>query len=128
MQRTRTAITIVAALLSTSLAAANEVATSFEFNDASGSFTLGTPPETVTFAGGIAGPAPGLTVTGANAWMISPGQTGTITFNTPVETCELFFRDEFAGSPSQIDVIDTTGGTVLSVTGSTASRKSPRPC
>lgn len=93
--------------------------TSFEFTDLSGSFTLGEPPNTVTFTGGeaktIGSPwdyGDEMFRTGDHSWMVGPGDTGTIAFETPASDVQLFFRDETAAEQSVLTVFGP-GDTVI---------------
>jgi hypothetical protein len=88
---------------------AQDVSTGFEFTDVSGSFTLGTPPYRVTFAGGQAKfvGSQDLARTGSNSWVINAGQTGTITFETPADQVDLYFKEENSSVISKLSVFDT---------------------
>lgn len=98
------------------------VSTSFEFTDTTGAFTLGDSPASVTFAGGSAQRI-GITSlyrTGLFAWMVAPGETGTITFETPAREVTLYFRDQTASGPTLLDVLDTEGTVIATFEGTTA--------
>ena len=114
------------------VATGNEVSTSFEFTDLTGSFTLGTNPRSVTFEHGLAqaNGNPELRRTGTGAWMIEPRTTGEITFITPAASIDLWFRDEFAANrgvlrffDSRIDVALRLYGTRLETSEPPAARK-----
>lgn len=100
-----------AALAGADAASAKEVVTSFEFTDTSGEFTLGDSPETVTFQNGLAQTVMKLHLyhTGLNAWLIEPGETGTITFGTPAQSIDLWLRDQFPGNEGVLTFFDTAG-------------------
>ncbi len=99
-------LTLIAGVL-----AAEDLSTSFEFNDLSGEFTLGDPPLTVTFTGGEAKSIDNLALyhTGTHAFMVSAGGTGTITFETPAQEINLFLRDESSSVGGVLTVFDTDG-------------------
>jgi hypothetical protein len=99
MNRKTRRLTVASCLLLTLLTGvvlAEDLATSFEFNDLSGEFILGESPLTVTFTGGEAKSIGNFALyhSGTHAWMISAGGTGTITFETPAREINLFLRDE----------------------------------
>lgn len=89
-------IVSITALAVTQAQAVIEVDTSFEFTDVSGSFTLGTTPNTVTFNNGLAQSVAifPLYHSGLNAWMIEPLQTGEIIFETEALFVNLWLRDQ----------------------------------
>ena len=70
---------------SSTAAHSQDVSTSFEFNDTSGEFTLGTSPKSVTFTNGLAQTVgqPPLYFSGSHSFMVTQGNTATITFETP---------------------------------------------
>jgi len=105
-----------------SAAAASDVNTSFEFNDTDGEFTLGTAPNAATFTNGLAQTVgiPGLYHTGLNAWMIAAGDTGTIAFETPAESIDLWFRDQFSSNNSVLTLLDENDNVIQSFNGTTA--------
>lgn len=96
--------------------------TSFEFTDLSGSFTLGEPPNTVTFTGGEAKTiaVDEMYRTGMNSWMVGPGDTGTIAFETPASDVQLFFRDETAAEQSVLTVFGPGDTVIATFDGTTA--------
>ncbi len=100
---------------------ANDVNTSFEFNDVDGVFTLGTSPNSATFLNGRAQTVgiPGLYRTGSRAWMIPAGVTGTITFESPGESVNLFIRDQFNSNAGVLTVFDTGGAVITTVNATT---------
>lgn len=95
-------LSIAAAIISICLLAgpqaraAFDLTTSFEFTDITGSFTLGTPPKSVTFLNGKSesvGIFP-LYHSGLKAWVIDPAQTGEILFETSASVVDLWLRDQ----------------------------------
>ncbi len=100
---------------------ADTIITSFEFTDQSGLFTLGAAPERGVFEDGLAQTVfkPGLYHTGMNAWMIAPGDTGEITFETPLESLTLWFRQQFPDNDATLTVTDTTGAIMHMQAGTT---------
>ena len=70
-----------------------DVFTDFE-SIASTDFTVGTSPDTAHFIGGFSGVAGILELynSGTHAWMVNPGDTGTITFETDAATVNFFAR------------------------------------
>jgi hypothetical protein len=113
----------ILALLFVGAAAGQDVQTSFEFFDTSGSFTLGTPPRTVTFTGGQAKTVgiESLYRSGLNAWMIDAGDTGEITFETPAADLKLYFRDQTSSVQSILTVFGPGDSELATFDGSTAS-------
>ena len=92
----------------------NDVSSSFEFNDVSGDFTLGSSPITARFQGGeakVIGVGE-LYHTGMNSWMIDSGNTGTISFETPVKKVSLYLRDQTSSVASELTVSDENGDMV----------------
>ena len=101
------------------VAAANDVVTSFEFTDLSGQFTLGTPPNQATFTNGQAKSVMmfGLYHAGFNSWMVDEGDLGVVTFSTPAESVDFWFRDQlFVGST--LTVLDVNGNAIDTIVGS----------
>jgi glucose/arabinose dehydrogenase len=98
---------------------AEDLTTSFEFEDLSGEFTLGDPPLTVTFTGGEAKSVGNFALyhSGFSSFMIGAGNTGTVTFETPAKQVSLFFRDENASVQSVLTLFDTDGIEVGSFNG-----------
>lgn len=90
-------------------AAAQDVVTSFEFEDLSGEFVLGTPPATVTFRGGLAQEVDkGLARTGTHGWVVASGAKtpAEIEFDRPARELELWFINGSAGVGSMVTVWD----------------------
>ncbi len=113
------------ALALTPATLAGDLFTSFEFDDLSGDFTLGTDPLTVRFEHGLAQSTGNFDQyhTGLSAWMVLPSDTGEITFRVPAESVDFFFRDESPGVLSVLtlfavdgSVLGTFNGTSLSWT------------
>ena len=100
-------------------AGANDIVTSFEFFDFSGDFTLGNSPRTARFLNGRANSTGALSLyhSGMNAWMILPGQTGTIEFSAPASV-DFFYTDEAASVASVLTVFDPFGNVLTTVNGS----------
>lgn len=94
-----------------------DLTTDFEFNDSSGQFTLGTAPKTVTFVGGssISIGNFDLYQSGFFAWMITPGVSATIAFDTPAKEVEFFVRNQSATTQSVVTVFGTDGSVLATV-------------
>jgi len=103
-------------------AAAQDIATGFEFNDVSGQFTLGGTPRTATFSGGEAKSVGVLSLYhgGVRSWMIDAGGTGTIDFGTPSANLVFFFRDQAGDVDSVLTATDSSGEVLASFAGTTA--------
>ncbi len=112
-------VLVVAGILS-SAALASDLETSFEPPDNSlVDFTLGTSPNSVMFAGGeakIVGIV-SLYRTGSYSWMIDEGNTGTITFETPASSVDLWFRDQTSAVNSVLIVFDDTDAIIQTFNG-----------
>lgn len=109
----RSVATALAALVAAgSAAAAPVVEEHFEFDDASGSFTVGDPPFTVTFVGGNAQDIgrPEMVYDGTRAWMVPGGGEGFITFSVPAEQIRMQARGD-VGLPTLVIVRRAGGGT-----------------
>lgn len=106
-----------------SAASAQDVFTSFEFDNATGNFSIGPSPFDATFDNGIAQSigVPAIYNSGARAWMIDVGQVGEVTFGTPAEQLDFFVRDQFANINGVCKVFDTTGVEVASFNSSSAA-------
>ena len=100
-------LAVFVVLIGSSTAAyGQDVSTSFEFFDTSGSFKLGTSPKSVTFTNGLAqtvGQTP-LYHSGSFSFMVTQGNTATITFETPAASVTLWLRDQ--SSTSVLTVFD----------------------
>jgi len=107
---------LLAAVCLASTLSAQDVFSSFEFDEYSGLFTLGTSPFDATFDNGIAQVIgiSWLYTSGSHAWMIDVGQTGEVTFGTPAEQLEFFVRDQFSDVNGVCKVFDTNGVEVAS--------------
>ncbi len=93
------------------------LSTSFEFN-ATGPFCIGTSPLTATFSNGVAestGEA-SLYSTGNFSWFVRSGTSATVTFETLPSTVTFFVRTEFAGTVSDIQILDENDDLIMSVT------------
>ncbi len=91
--------------------------TSFEFN-ATGPFCIGTSPFTATFSSGVtksSGEAD-LYSSGNFAWHVLGGTSATVTFETLPSTVTFFVRTEFAGTVSDIQILDENGDSIMSMT------------
>jgi len=111
-------------LLSTpSVLQAAEINTSFEFNNTSGSFALTDTSFSATFSGGEAKSVGVFSLyhTGANAWMISPGATGNIDFNPPIQELTAFFRTQSGNNSSTLELLDSDGQILGSFPGTSAN-------
>ena len=75
----------------------------------------------MTFTGGFTQSQgiPSLYVTGVKSLMVDPGNTATITFETPAASVNLWLRDQFSGNPSVLTVFDQNSQ-VISMTDATA--------
>lgn len=98
------------------------LSTDFEFTDLSGEFVLGAAPRRVTFRNGEARTVgvESLYHSGHNAWMISPGETGDILFETPTGELVFYVRDQTASVGGVVTLFDEDGQ-VLAVIASTNS-------
>lgn len=87
------------------------LSTSFEFTDTTGEFVLGQGAGEVTFTGGEARTVgvPNLYHSGHHAWMISPGETGEISLQTPTFHLELFIRDQSEDTGGVLRLFDAGG-------------------
>jgi len=93
------------------------LSTSFEF-DATGPFCIGTSPFTATFSSGVtksSGRAD-LYSSGDFAWHVLSGTSATVTFETLPSTVTFFVRTEFAGTVSDIQILDENDDLIMSVT------------
>ncbi|MCH8017398.1 MAG: hypothetical protein IH917_12320, partial [Acidobacteria bacterium] len=108
-------------LIGSSTAAYGQFSDSFETAPNFGTFTLFSSPNTVTFTGGFTQSQgiPSLYVTGFKSFMVDPGNTATITFQTPAASVTLWLRDQFSGNPSVLTVFDQNSQ-VISTTNATA--------
>jgi len=88
-----------------------DTSSSFEFNDSSGEFTLGSAPHQVTCVGGFTAVigVPALYFTGNHAWMFPPSSTGLATFDTPAKEIEFQVRTQNAGTSAVVTVFGTDG-------------------
>ena len=94
---------------------------SFETAPDFGDFTLFSSPNSVTFTGGFTQTQgiPGLYETGTASFMVSPGNTATITFETAAPLVTLFYRDQFSGTPSVLTVFDEANEVITTINGTT---------
>ena len=92
------------------------LSTSFEFN-ATGPFCIGTSPFTVTFSSGVTKSTGqmGLYQSGDFSWHVLSGTSATVTFETLPSTVTFFVRTEFAGTVSDIQILDENGDLIMSV-------------
>ncbi len=90
--------------------------TSFEFN-ATGPFCIGTSPFTATFSSGVSKSEgdPDLYSSGNFAWHVLSGTAATVTFETLPSTVTFFVRNEFAGTVSDIQVLDENNDLIMEV-------------
>jgi hypothetical protein len=93
------------------------LSTSFEFN-ATGPFCIGTAPFIARFSSGVSKTEnnPDLYSTGDFAWHVMVGDPATVTFDTNPSTLSFFVRAEFAGTISDIQILDENGDLIMSVT------------
>ena len=92
------------------------LSTSFEFN-ATGPFCIGTSPFTATFSSGVTkstGDA-GLYSSGDFAWHVLSGTSAIVTFETLPSTVTFFVRTEFAGTVSDIQILDENSDLIMPV-------------
>ena len=94
-------------------------ATSFE-TEPPGDFSIGVSPITATFTGGNAQTVGDFSLyrTGTHSWHVGRNITAVISFETPANDIELFFRDIPGGGPSEVRVIDVNEAVLLTVSGS----------
>ncbi|MCZ6872450.1 MAG: choice-of-anchor D domain-containing protein [bacterium] len=92
---------------------ADTVSTSFEFA-VDGTFMEGNSPVTATFAGGVAETRgnPDFYQQGAFAWHIRVNDTGVVTFETPANAVDFFFRNT-GGGDIVVDVFTFTAEVVI---------------
>ncbi len=84
--------------------------TSFEFNDPD-TFSIGVEPLIATFSGGAAQTV-GVGAyyhSGRFSWHVPSGGEADVTFNTPAEAVEFWFRDTAGAASSLYEIIDTNG-------------------
>ena len=114
-------LALLVALIGSSTVAHGQTSDSFETAPNFGTFTLFSSPNTVTFTGGFTQSQgiPSLYVTGLKSFMVDPGNTATITFQTPAASVTLWLRDQFSGNPSVLTVFDQNSQ-VISTTNATA--------
>ena len=112
------ALCVLCGLGLASASPAQDVSTSFEFNDLNG-FTLGISPDTVTFENGEAKSISVFSLyhSGIRSWMIDGGDTGIISFETPAAEVNLFLRDRVANVDSVLTAYDLAGGVITGVDG-----------
>ena len=81
---------------------------SFETAPDFGTFSLFPSPNSVTFTGGFTQTQgiSSLYHSGVKSFMVNPGNTGTMTFETPAASVTLWLRDRFSGNPSVLTVRD----------------------
>ena len=112
----RLARSLAATALLSALAPAQDVFSSFEFDDFTGNFSLGTAPFDCNFDSGLSQVIgiSWLYVSGSHAWMIDVGDTGTVTFGTPAEQLDFYIRDQFSDVNGVCKVYDTNNVEVAS--------------
>jgi len=95
------------------------VATSFEFTDTDGEFTLDENGLAVTFQDGLAQRIGILSLyrTGLFAWMIPSQSTGTILFDPPAEKVSLFLKDQLGATGSELTIFDSDDQVIATFTG-----------
>ncbi len=119
MKRFQLPVTPMLLLALAPSALASDLITSFEFQDASGKFDLGTPPRDVTFTNGVSTSTGDFNLyhSGFFAWMVSGGMTGEVTFRVPAASLNFFFRDENASVASVLTVFDRDGNVLQTFNG-----------
>lgn len=107
-------LAIIVCIFQSSLSIAADIASSFEFNDSSGSFTLGTSPNTAVFTNGTAKSIGVLSLyrSGSRSWMIDTGDIGEVTFENPVGEVSFFIRSS-SGTSGQLRLYDSNNQLVL---------------
>ncbi|WDD97800.1 PQQ-dependent sugar dehydrogenase [Thalassomonas actiniarum] len=108
-------------LLTSPVSKAADVETSFETTDLSGSFTLGTAPNTVTFTNGeakFAGIA-SLYHSGSQAFMVE-NNTATVSFATPAAELSVFLKAQSGAAGATVNVFDISDNLVDSYTATTS--------
>ncbi|OUS32485.1 hypothetical protein A9Q98_01295 [Thalassotalea sp. 42_200_T64] len=110
---------LILCLVKVSFAA--DVTTSFETTDLSGSFTLGTSPNTVTFTNGEAKFAGILSLyrTGSQAFMVQ-NNTAMVTFETPAVIIDVYLRAQSGAVGAVVNVYDINDNIVDSYTATTS--------
>ncbi|WDE10545.1 PQQ-dependent sugar dehydrogenase [Thalassomonas haliotis] len=100
---------------------AADVDTSFETTDLSGSFTLGTAPNTVTFTNGEAKFAAiaSLYRSGSQAFMVQ-NNTATVSFTTPAAELSVFLKAQSGAAGATVNVFDIDDNLVDSFTATTS--------
>ncbi len=93
------------------------LSTSFEFN-ATGPFCIGTSPVTATFSSGVTKSTGQLDLysSGTFSWHVLSGTSAIVTFETLPSTVTFFVRTEFAGTVSDIQILDENDDLIMSVT------------
>ncbi len=93
------------------------LSTSFEFN-ATGPFCIGTSPFIATFSSGVTKSVgqSDLYSSGDFSWHVLSGTSATVTFETLPSTVTFFVRTEFAGTVSDIQILDENDDLIMSVT------------
>lgn len=99
------------------------VETSFEFDDTTGSFTIGTDPDAALFTNGESRSIGVLSLyhSGSHAWTIDSGKTGQIEFSRPVEKVSFFFRDQNSSVDSELTLFDASGNQLQTFNGTSSS-------
>ena len=92
------------------------LSTSFEFN-ATGPFCIGTSPFTATFSSGVTKSEgnPDLYSSGDFSWHVLSGTSAIVTFETLPSTVTFFGRTEFAGTVSDIQILDENSDLIMPV-------------
>ncbi len=93
------------------------LSTSFEFN-ATGPFCIGTSPFTATFSSGVTMSVGQMDLysSGNFSWHVLSGTSATVTFETLPSTVTFFVRTEFAGTVSDIQILDENDDLIMPVT------------
>jgi hypothetical protein len=106
-------------LLASSAAYAESFFTSFEFSN-SGTFSIGDTPLSATFSGGSAQTV-GVAAyyhSGRFSWHVPSAGMANVTFETPVESVNFWFRDTNGAASSSYQFFDTNGTIIRSGNGS----------
>ena len=100
---------------------AQDLETSFESTGGGADLTLGTPPRTITFTGGVAKSVGkgSLYRSGVRSWIVRAGAMGEITFETPATEVILFLKDQNSSVRSVLTFLTADNGIVATFDGTT---------
>ncbi len=112
-------IFLISGFLFSNNAYADTFSTSFEFRN-SGTFSIGETPFTASFSGGSAQTV-GIGAyyhSGAFSWHVPSGGSASVSFETPVESIDFWFRDTAGAASSNYRIFDTDNTIIASGSGS----------